>query len=230
MYNPCGMLHCLPRWLCFLAICSVPAMATPLCVTGTLDTYIALGAGGCQIGGVTVVNVSYTFVSGTISIPDTDITVTPSSGSDLIGLTFSSSDFSASGTNSAVYMLSYTWDPGDIRSLEDILNDPPSFPGLAQITTVDCEDAAFSPTCLTSTDTLVVSDNGVTMVLDDSVSFSPTVGTLGIQNTIELEGNRTGTGEFTSFENQIGVPEPSTIVPCLLLTVPMFRRWRSKRV
>lgn len=226
-----GMSRLLPRWLSFLAICAAPGLAGTVCATGTLASYEALGSGGCQIGGLTVNNFSYAFVSGAVTIPDTSITVTPSIVGGTLGLTFSSSQFNVSGSQSAVYLLTYTWDPGDIGSLEDILNgNSPVFPGFAQISTVDCEDAAFSgATCPTTTDTVAVSDNGITLNSLNSVSFSPTIGTLGIRDTITLDGNG-ASSEFTSFENQITTtPEPSAAAPCLLLGVLMVRRLRLKR-
>jgi hypothetical protein len=224
------MLRLLPRWLCFLAVCSAPGVAGTICVTDTLANYQALGLGGCQIGGLTVKDFSYDFVSGTVTIPASSITVTPSTVGDTLGLTFSSAQFNLTGSASSVYRLAYTWDPGDIRSLEDILNnDPTVSPGLARITTLDCEDAAFSPTCLTTTDTLVVLDDGSHPILTDSVSFLPPVGTLGIQNTIELHANTSGIAEFTSIENEITIPEPSTVAPCLLVALLMLRRLRFER-
>jgi hypothetical protein len=224
------MLRLLPRWLCFLAVCSAPGVAGTICVTDTLANYQALGSGGCQIGGLTVKDFSYDFVSGTVTIPASSITVTPSTVGDTLGLTFSSAQFNLTGSASSVYRLAYTWDPGDIRSLEDILNnDPTVSPGLARITTLDCEDAAFTPTCLTSTDTVVVLDDGIHPILTDSVSFLSPVGTLGIQNTIELDANTSGIAEFTSIENEITIPEPSTVPPCLLVALLMFRRLRFER-
>src|ERR1035438_375610 len=112
------MLRSLPRWLGVLAICSAPGLAATICGTDTLANYVALGSGGCQIGGLTVTGFSSPFVAGTVSIPDTSITVTPSVVGDTLGLTFSSSLFNLSGSDSAKYMLDYTWDPGDIRSLD----------------------------------------------------------------------------------------------------------------
>jgi hypothetical protein len=214
------------------AICAAPGLAGTICVTGTLASYETLGSGGCQIGGLTVDSFSYTALLGTnFAIPDTNITVTPSVVGETLGLTFFSTGFNVSGSEVANYLLAYTWDPGNIRSLEDILNnDPTTSPGQAKITTLDCEDGIFSPTCLTTTDTLVVGDDGIhPPILTDFVSFSPTVGTLGIQNTIALDGGGSGNGgssEFTSFENELTIPEPSTVAPCLLLAVLMFRRWR----
>jgi len=218
------------RWICLLALSIAPGFASSLCVTGTLASYEALGAGGCMIGSLTVDNFSYSFISGTVTIPDTSIIVTPTMGLDSVALTFASADFSVSGADSAVYLLAYTWDPGDIRSLEDILNaNSPVYPGLAQITTEDCEDAAFSGSiCPTSTDTIVVSDNGVVLNSPSSVSFSPPVGILGIRNTIELDGNG-ASSEFASFENLLTVPEPSMLAPCLLVATLMLRRQRFQR-
>ena len=229
MYNPCGMLRWSPLWFCLFAVCSTSGLATPLCVTDTLANYIALGAGGCQVGGLTVVNFGYSYVSGDVSISDADITVTPSTGA-FIGLKFSSSDFSVSGSDSAGYQLSYTYDPGDIRSLEDILNaTTPVFPGFAQITTEDCENSAFSGAiCPTTSDTFSVSDNGITLNSPASVTFSPPLSTLGILDTIELDGNG-ASSEIAGFGSDLTVPEPSTAAPCLLLVALLLRRRRFQR-
>jgi hypothetical protein len=214
------------RWVCLVAVCALPGLSTPLCVTTTLDNYIALGAGGCQLDTFTLTNFSYSFVSGTVSIPDSDITVTPSTASDMVGLTFSSPDFSVSGSDSAVYLLGYTYDPGDIRSLEDILNaTTPVFPGFAQVTTEDCENSAFSGmTCPNTTDTITVSDNGITLNSPATVSFaSPFIQTLGVLDTIELDANG-ASSQISGFGSQLGVPEPSALGPCVLLVGLLFRR------
>jgi hypothetical protein len=230
MYNSSGMLLLLRRCLCLLVICSAPGLAAAICATGTLASYEALGAGGCQIGSLTVNNFSYAMLSGTVTIPDTSITVTPSVVSNTLGLTFSSPLFSVSGTDSAVYMLGYTWDPGDIRSLEDILNtNTPVFPGLARISTLACLDSAFSGAiCPTTTDLLVVSHNGIIANTPNTVTFSPPIGILGIRNTIETDGNG-ASSEFTSFENVVTLPEPSTLASCLLFSLVMFGGLRLKR-
>lgn len=224
------MPHSTSRWFCLLALCTAPGWASVICAPGTLASYEGLGAGGCTVGSLTVKDFSYVKVSGTVTIPDTSITVTPSVVANMLGLTFSSALFSVTGTDSAVYVLGYTWDPGDIRSLEDILNaNTPVFPGLARISTLACEDAAFSGViCANPTALVVVSHNGITANTDNSVSFTPPIGTLGIRNTIELDGNG-ASSQFTSFENVITLPEPSTVAPCWLLGLLMFRRLRLKR-
>src|SRR4051812_418580 len=105
------MLRTLPRCLCLMAFCAVPALSASLCVTDTLFNYEALGSSGCLIGGLTVKDFAYNFVSGVNTIPDTGITVTPSVAAGTLSLSFSSPDFFVSGTDSAKYVLSYTWDP-----------------------------------------------------------------------------------------------------------------------
>jgi len=71
--------------------------ASPCVAGATLDTYVALGAAGCTIGPQTVNNFSFSVVSvggGATAIADTDITVTPTFGTNLYGAAFASSDFS----------------------------------------------------------------------------------------------------------------------------------------
>jgi hypothetical protein len=173
-------------------------------------------------------NFIYAFVSGSVSIPDTSITVTPSLAPDMVNLTFTSPDFSVSGTNSYVYQLGYTYDSGEpFAGMDDILNaSTPVFPGFAQITTEDCENSAFvGVSCPTTTDTIVVSDNGITLNSPASVTFSPPFHTLGILDRIELEGNG-ASSEITGFGTELVVPEPSTVAPCLLLLALLVHRRR----
>ncbi len=224
------MLRPVCKCLGLLSVFGLPLLAAPMCVSTTLDVYEALGSGGCQIGGLVVKNFTYSFVSGSPVVPDTAVTVTPIVSGESLTLDFTSPDFTVSGSTSTVYLLAYTWDPGDIRSLEDILNaNSPVPPGFAQITTVDCRDAAFiGSTCPTSTDTLIVNDDGITLNSPASVSFSPPVGILGIRNTIQLDGNG-ASSEIGGFENRITLPEPSAALPLLLLAPLLLRRLRLKR-
>ena len=55
--------------------------AAPLCVTDSLAGYIALGAGGCDVGGATLTDFySYTPLAVATEIPANQITVIPSAG------------------------------------------------------------------------------------------------------------------------------------------------------
>lgn len=76
-------------YLAFLALAGI-AVAGPVCTTGTLATYEALGSGGCTIGGVTVG--SFGAVPGTTgatAINPTTVTVTPVGGTTNPELDFS---------------------------------------------------------------------------------------------------------------------------------------------
>jgi hypothetical protein len=203
-----------PTLLLLLLFSSV-ALHASTCGPAALSVYDSPGF-TCQLGNFTLTDFTYTQLSGTVTIPDTAIQVTPSTGPGTLALEFSSSAFSVAGSDFAHYLLAYTWDADPIRSLEDILNDPVIFPGLAQITTTACIDAAFTgAVCPTTTATITVFDNGVTSQLSDSVSFTPPPTLLGIRNIIELDGNG-ASASFDSFENQLVIPEPGTLLGGLL--------------
>src|SRR5438132_6252927 len=88
----------------------VSQLRASACTTSPLSVYDASGF-TCQLGPFTLTDFTYSFISGTLTIPDTAITVTPLAGLDFFSLTFSSTLFSASGSGSALYLLAYTWDP-----------------------------------------------------------------------------------------------------------------------
>ena len=231
--NPCSWCIILRmfRWVCLLAISAAPAVAASACPAAPtgLDYYVGLGATGCTIGSFTVK--SFSFFPAVGSVPEGSITVTPSSGPNFVALTFSSPLFSVSGAGSQSDFISYDWDPGDIRSLEDILNDPVVAPGTATVTTMACENnPAFIDGCHSPFVTVVVSDNGITLNSPNSISFPPGTQTLGILNNITLNANG-ASSNISGFENELLLsPEPATALPCLLLAAALvFRRLRLKR-
>jgi hypothetical protein len=182
-----------------------------------LSTYINLGARGCQLGDLNVVNFSFTTILSTVTILASDITVTPVVAGDTLELTFTSPKFNISGSDTAQYLIAYTWDPGDVRGIEDIMYaNSPVFPGFASVTTLACEDAAFTGTiCPNNVATLMVTDNGITANLTDVATFSPPVGIVGVRNTLELDANG-ASSEIGGFSNILLMPEPSTWMTALL--------------
>jgi hypothetical protein len=211
------------RLLLLFILAAAHSLFAAACAPALLSVYDA-AAFSCDVGPYTVKNFSFSLISSTVTILDSDITVTPVFGPDTFGLNFASNKFNVTGTDSAKYLLAYTWDPGDIRGfLDEMDTDPPVFPGLAQITTDLCEDLAFAGSvCGTTQDTLVVSDNGVIINHTASVNFSPHIGTVGVRNTIELDGNGQS-AVFTSFTNTVESPEPSTWTASLLLLAFLLR-------
>jgi len=183
------------------------------------------------MGPFTVKDFSYSSVSTNVAITDSDITVTPVFGPDSFGLLFSSTLWNISGSQFAHYLLAYTWDPGSIRSLEDILNtSTPVAPGVAKITTDACRDAAFvGAFCSTTVDTIVVSHDGITPNLVAAVNYSPPIGTIGIRNLIELDANG-ASSQFDSFSNTVFVPEAGSwlmVLGGLLVLVVRVRGLRG---
>src|ERR1700733_14182929 len=158
------------RFAWILAVLLIPAFqlsASP-CVAGApLDSYVALGAGGCTIGSQTVNDFSFSVLSvggGATAIADTDITVTPAFGVNLYGAVFASSDFSVTA-GFVSYAIGFTWDSLPIRGMDDVLD-----PGDVNIATDGCVGAAFTPSCSGTTVSVAVNPSQLT----DSVFFSPT--------------------------------------------------------
>jgi len=214
--------------LLIVALAFAPELSASVCVTDPLSSYIALGATGCQIGSMNVVNFSFSTILSTVIILASDITVTPVIANDTLELTFTSPQFNLSGSDIAEYLIAYTWDPGDVRGLEDVMDaNSPVFPGFASLTTTICEDAAFiGSVCPASTTTLMVSDNGITANLIDATTFSPPIGIVGVSNVIELNANG-ASSEIGGFSNVVILPEPATWATGLLALGWLSARQRS---
>jgi hypothetical protein len=178
--------------------------ASPCVAGATLDTYVALGAAGCTIGPQTVNNFSFSVVSvggGATAIADTDITVTPTFGSNLYGAIFGSSDFSVT-TGFVNYVIGFTWDSIPIAGMGDVLD-----PGNVNILTDGCVGAAFVGSFCSGTSVSVDVNPSQTT---DTVFFSPTA-VLGISNNISLIAD--DPASFTSIENDVYVtPEPASFL------------------
>ncbi len=214
------------RWVFVCALSTAVAAATPACVPGSFASYVALGAGGCTMGPFTVNDFGFIVNSG--PTPAT-IGVIPTTGTQMM-LAFSFTGASVSGSASANYTLTYNWDPGDIRSLGDILNDPVVSPGNTTVTSVDCENSPFvGVTCPTTTDTVVVSDNGVTLNSPHQVNFAEgAVTSAGMMVTIALNGNGSGSADITGLTGVLTTPEPSTLALCLLFGAALAGAYRRR--
>jgi hypothetical protein len=203
------------------------------CIPDTLDAYISLGSAGCMVGPFGVIDFAFSEIGvGSVAIAASDIDVTPVFPPGRYGLTFTSDEFDVTGTEFAHYLLAYTWDPGDIRGMEDVLLAfSPVAPGTATITTNACVNSPYSgATCPLgfSEVTLVVSHDGITPDLFDSVGFAPlTTFILGIRHTIELDANG-ASSQIDGFTNQLVVPEPALtwMIGCAALLFAALGRRR----
>jgi PEP-CTERM motif len=194
----------------FLMLAGGSSLYAGPCISGNdLSTYAALGSSGCDVGTLTVKDFSFSVISsggGATPIAATDITVTTEFGSNFFGLSFSSPDFSVTGTQFVNYLIAYTWDPtGDMRGLGDVLD-----PGSVNIVSDGCVGAAFSGSSCSATTVSVNVFEGATSQLTDFVAFPPT-GLVGIRNTISLNANG-GSASFKAIENDVYVPEPAAFL------------------
>jgi hypothetical protein len=204
------------------------------CMPDSLANYQLLPPAGCTAGGLTFSGFSFAVGpsgGGAVLIGASDIMVTPVFGPET-GLGFTSNGFSVINSGFASYTIGFTEDPsGDIRSMDDVLDDPVLAPGVGRVDSLGCLGASFSPTCPTSTVNVSVFDAGTTAVLMNSVNFSG-VNILGIQHTISLDGHGTGSVKINGFSQSSFVPEPSTgwlaLLPILALL--LMGKARLKRL
>jgi hypothetical protein len=198
---------------------NVAAHASPMCALGTLATYEALApgpAGGCTVGPLTFHDFGFAVVTstgGALAVTAAGTTVTPVSGPANFGLQYSSGGFSVTAGQSIQYLLTYTVDPEPpiihgFGVLFDV--DGPTPPGSDTISSLECQDSAFTgTTCPTSTVLQTVFDNGVTFSHDSILVFGSPLMTLGDRTTITLDATSGGTANFTSLTETVFTPEPS---------------------
>ena len=230
------------RLLSLFAIGAAPALLAGPCVTGTLQSYIALGTTGCTLGPFTDKDFAFTDISG-IPITASDITVTPvftstGSGPALSDLEFTSPLFNVTGSQSLKLLIAYFWDAADIRSLDEVMNDPVTPPALSQLTINGCENANFvGSTCPTTMFTLLLQAMNLSQTMvSASENFTPgTVSTLGMRDTIEIDGNNCSPNpsficaDITDFHDTAQTPEPSALLLSLLPAVLGVGLWHRRR-
>jgi hypothetical protein len=213
----------------FLAISSLSAGP---CLPDTLSNYQTLTS--CTVG--PLIFSGFTFSqSGTVTVGAANIMVAPVFGiiDTDYGLSFTSAGFKVSGTDTSRYVITYLEDPtGPIRSLDDVLDDPVVAPGRAEVDTVGCLGAAFSGAiCLTSTVSMMVFDDGIAAQKTASVTF-PGQSMVGVQNTILLNGNTTGSVNMNGIAVASQVPEPATgwLSGAVVLALFLARKPALKRL
>jgi hypothetical protein len=210
------------------ALAAAPVVLATPCTTGTLASYIALGSTGCMDGIFNVEDFTFNVISSTVKVTANNIDVTPIATADNFSLQFSSSLFDLSGTNSIDVQIGYLWDVGDIGSLNELMSDPPMFPGESSVTIDACENANFvANVCPTTLATTLLFDNQQVRILNATIIFPPGVTSLGMEDTIFLAGNGTGSADITNFSDTVVTPESSTLV-LVPVAAGVLLAWRRR--
>jgi hypothetical protein len=218
------------KLVCLWALAAAPVILATPCTTGTLASYIALGSTGCMDGIFNVEDFTFNVISSTIPITASDIDVTPIVTSNNFSLEFSSPLFlSVTSTNSIDVQIGYLWDPGDIGSIREAMDDPPVFPGESSVTIDACENANFvANACPTTLATTQLFDDELVRTLNKSIIFPPGVTSLGMLDTVFLAGNG-GSADITDFSDTVVTPEPSTLVLVPIAAGVLFALRRRSR-
>src|SRR5262245_1411061 len=209
--------------VCLGAMLATAAWAIP-CDVGGLDTYIALGSGGCTVGNLPLTFKNFNFAvinsaGGVIAAIPSEILVTPTSEPQgtlqAARLTFTSSKFNASGAEQIEYEITYTVDPPPviIESDMDLSADSPVAPGRVNILKGLCIGAPFiGNTCDGSQQFLNVFHNGTptgAVRLHDEVFFGGT-SILGVRLNINLQANGASSQFNGVSAGTLYTPEPAT--------------------
>ena len=211
------------------------ASATPVCSTGTLAAYVALGSTGCSIGTATVA--SFATLSGTngaTAINTHAVTVTPGGGTTDPELTFSVSLMATDSTlleSIFTYMISGPAFTSDTITLSGSSEDGNG--GVSDIQNY-CIGGSFGPDGVTGCNG---STSGTLLTLDgiqntDFTSIA-SLSSLSITDDFVLDGGGLGSASGGTFDDQYAatstspVPEPGAILLTATgLALSVFRKFR----
>jgi hypothetical protein len=206
-------------------------LATPACVTDTLANYVTLGAGGCLVNNIELVD-NFAFAVGLNNIASplasSNIMVMPSATANTYTLFFfaPSMGFSVSGTQFVNYDINFTWDPVVVGSEDQMFASTPVFPGTATVVTNLC---VGSP-CGSVTNTLTVFNDGKPAdAINTAITTFAPVTVVGTQSVISLYAYG-ASSEITGFTNSVFSPEPGAFVFAATgLLALWLRRFRGRR-
>ena len=199
-----------------LASIAVAGTAAPLCIPGTLASYVALGPGGCMIGTDTISTFqTLSGITGSVAILPALVSITPSGASNNPALTFNTSSTTGAILESIfTYRLSGASFTGSMINLSNT-----SFTGNGVVTDIQnlCGSGTFGSDGVsgctgTTLGPLVSAYSGPDQTTFAGKSF------LSVTDDFTIDGSAGGTATGGTFQDQFtaipvasGVPEPGTM-------------------
>lgn len=197
---------------------SMSGQAAPVCMTGTLTSFLSLGSEGCETGGGTFSNFRTLLpITGAVAIPADQVFITPVIESGSIGLDVSF-DATAAPGQLLQALIGYQLSALAINSTSVTVSGV-SVSGGAVVTDIQnaCAGGQFLPGdvtgCTGTESTLVVLNNG-----SDMANFAP-VSLLDVVHDFTLDAGNGGTASGGMVSDRFAVqvaeepiPEPSSVL------------------
>ena len=216
----------------------LPAFADP-CVSGTLQSYINLGATGCSDGSAVFRNfMTVPGQNGATQVAAGAVSVTPGGTLTNPNLTFG---LNLTATNSQLFESIFRFNVlGTFSGVTDQLNSPTATGNGLVLSVVDiCPGGSFSGTspsgCPAGATTLIAAFDTVAPLLLDSATF-PARSAFDVFTDLTADGGGTGTARLQSatvgFTGGISaVPEPASLTFMLggLSLIGLFARRKSQK-
>lgn len=214
------------------------ALAAPMCMTNTLESYISLGSSGCEIGGSTFSGFeALPPITGALPIMPGNISITPVQSGNMVGLdVMINSTASAREVRQALlgYMVMAPAITGTMVTLSGT-----SVTGGAFVTDIQnyCAGGSFLPGDVTGC-TGSADDSLVILNAGSQQAMFPAVSTLNVVHDFTLDAFEGGTASggmvmdrFTVTAGPEPVPEPQTyiLLSSALLAIALRGRSRSHR-
>ncbi len=213
----------------------IPTSAAPMCGTGTLSSYLALGVGGCNVGSSTFTGFELLGLPpGATGINPMSVGVLPTNIAYAPQLTFTVNQNAASGQLFELlfgYKVAGAVITGQTNSLSGSFA---SGGGLVTVVGDSCADGVFAPQsfsgCSGTSSTSILVDDGFFPTTSQQVLFSGAK-LLNVVTDIVVDGGAGGAASLTSVTTQLQtVPEPASIlITAAGLSMLLFARFQTKK-
>lgn len=237
-------------FLCPLLLVSTAVWAAPVCVSGSLASYEALGAGGCSIGGVTFDGFAFSETgSQQPPINASDVLVQPITGSSDTGLSFQGAFGAGAGMNlDALISFMVSAAPGSITGDSLSMVGAQTGGGNAQVVETLCANGSFGAngsctgTGAFEPQALNVFAGTGGQKLFDSETFASAASSLDVVKNIIVQGGTANSASSAGISLVINtvptpggsggpggsqIPEPDTLITLgsgLVLTALLLRK------